>query len=132
MAYGDFEIKVGDEVGVVRFTSYSRMSNPRFGTVSKINGYGHIFVRVKDEELRFDRRGHSYKDHWGPDLIHAAQLRARLAEENRRRVRADTVRKIEHSLRENWAGSDNWTGDNETIQTLKSLLADLESQVDNT
>ena len=131
MAYGDFEIKVGDEIGMVRFTSYGRMSNPRLGTVSKINGHGHIFVRVGDTELRFDRRGDAYKDRWGPQLIHAAQLRARMAEENRRQVRAATVRKIEHSLRENWAGSDNWTGDGETIQSLKAMLNELESQVDN-
>ena len=52
MAWGDFETAVGKEVGVVRRNrSWGGISFSTFGTVTKINGHGHIFVKSGDRNF---------------------------------------------------------------------------------
>jgi hypothetical protein len=133
MAYGDFITKVGEEVGVVR--QHGRdgtILNSRFGTVTKINGHGHIFVQSDDQELRFTRRGDAYKDKWGPSLMDAAKLRNHLAADARRKEQVRIARAMEQELQEGYSYSGRFFPTQERIAQLKTLLAEMETLVDNT
>jgi hypothetical protein len=133
MAYGDFETAVGEEVGIIRRNrSYGGLSMARFGTVSKINGHGHIFVQSGDKEYRFTRRGEEYKNwEYGPHLCHANQLRVEIAREEQRRNRARLAREMEQTLKDGWSYSGTFHVSQERVDTLKNLLADLEKLVDH-
>jgi hypothetical protein len=131
MAYGDFVTSVGEEVGIVRNSRYGGFLTSRFGTVTKINGHGHIYVQSGDQEFRFNRRGNPYKDNFGPSLCHAAQLRAELARDGQRKERARIAREIEQKLKEGWSYSGTFHASEERIGNIKSLIADLELLVDH-
>jgi hypothetical protein len=134
MAYGDFITKVGETVGVVR--QHSRdgtILNSHFGTVTKINGHGHIFVQDgSGEERLFDRRGDAYKDKWGPSLMDAAKLRNHLAADARRKEQVRIARAMEQELKEGYSYSGRFFPTQERIAQLKTLLAEMETLVDNT
>lgn len=134
MAYGDFEISVGGEVGVVRQHSRNgTVLSSHFGTVTKINGHGHIFVQDgSGEERRFDRRGNAYKDRWGPSLMQAEQLRKHLAAEERRKEQVRIARAMEQELKEGYSYSGRFFPTQERIAALKNLLAEMEKVVDST
>lgn len=131
MAYGDFAIAVGEEVGLVRFHRHGNVLFSKFGTVTKINGHGHIFVQVGDTEYRFTKTGNAYKDQWGPNLIHAAQLRMKLAAEERRKEQVRVARAMEQTLKEGYSYSGRFFASEERVTALKNLLADLEKLVDH-
>jgi hypothetical protein len=131
MAYGDFITRVGEEVGIVR--QHSRdgtILNSRFGTVSKINGHGHIFVQSGDEKLRFTKTGNAYKNTWGPSLMQAAKLRDHLAADARRKEQVRVARAMEQELKEGYAYSGRFFPTQERIAALKNLLAEMEKMVD--
>jgi hypothetical protein len=131
MAYGDFVTQVGEEVGVVR--QHSRdgtILNSWFGTVTKINGHGHIFVQRGEEELRFDKRGNAYKNTWGPSLMQAAKLRDHLAADARRKEQVRLARAMEQELKEGYAYSGRFFPTQERITALKNILAEMEKVVD--
>ena len=131
MAYGDFAITVGEEVGIVRRNrSYGGLSMARFGTVTKINGHGHIYVQSGDQEYRFTRRGGAYKDDYGPHLCHAAQLRAELAREEERKTRARLAREMEQTLKDGWSYSGTFHVSQERVAQMKALVAEMEQLVD--
>jgi hypothetical protein len=133
MAYGDFVTSVGEEVGVVRQHSRDgRVLTSHFGTVTKINGHGHIFVQTGDQERRFDKTGKAYKDKWGPNLMHAAQLRKHMESEERRKEQVRIARAMEQELHEGYSYSGRFFPTQERIAALKNLLADLEKVVDST
>ena len=131
MAYGEFATKVGEEVGVVRHHSRDgTVLSSRFGTVTKINGHGHIFVQSGDTEYRFTKRGDAYKDDWGPSLIHAAQLRVQLAADARRKEQVRIAREMEQTLKEGYSYAGRFFPTAERIAVLKNLLAEMEKLVD--
>jgi hypothetical protein len=129
MAYGDFETKVGETVGVVRRSRYGLVSS-QFGTVTKINGYGHIFVQAGEREFRFTRRGAAYKAEYGPSLCNADMLRKEIERETLRKDRASIAREIEQELKSGWSYSGTFHASAERIDTLKTLLGNLEKLVD--
>ena len=132
MAYGDFIALVGDEVGIVR--QHSRTGdvlNSSFGTVTKINGYGHIFVKNGEEEMRFDKQGNAYKNQWGPSLMNAAKLRSVLAANARRKEQVRLARAMEQTLKEGYSYSGRFFVSQERVAALKNLLAEMEEMVDS-
>jgi hypothetical protein len=132
MAYGDFVTSVGEEVGVVR--QHSRdgtILNSWFGTVTKINGHGHIFVQRGEEELRFDKQGNAYKDKWGPSLMDAAKLRSHLAADARRKEQVRLARAMEQTLKDGYSYSGRFFVSQERVAALKNLLAEMEQMVDS-
>ena len=132
MAYGDFAITVGEEVGFGRRNrSYGGFVLARFGTVTKINGHGHIYVQSDDKEYRFTKTGAAYKDQWGPSLIPAHQLRTELAAEDRRKEQVRVARAMEQTLKEGYSYSGRFFASEERVTALKNLLADLEKLVDH-
>ena len=133
MAYGDFDIAVGEEVGVVRRNrNWGGILFSKFGTVTKINGHGHIYVQSGDQEYRFTRRGYAYKDDYGPGLMHAAKLRMIQEGETRRKEQVRIARAMEQELKEGYSYSGTFHVSQERVDTLKNLLADLEKVVDST
>ena len=132
MAYGDFGTVVGEEVGIVRRNGRSGgIVFSAFGTVTKINGYGHIFVQAGDKEYRFTKTGYAYKDEWGPRLTVAAALRKELAVEAQRKERMRVARAIEQSLKEGYSYSGTFHVSEERVAQLKTLVAELETLVDS-
>jgi hypothetical protein len=132
MAYGDFVTSVGEEVGIVRQHRHGTILMSRFGTVTKINGHGHIYVQSGDQEYRFTRRGNAYKDDYGPGLMHAAKLREQLAAEQVRKDRSRVARELEAELKSGWSYSGTFHATAERITAMKNLLAELENLVDST
>ena len=131
MAYGEFATKVGEEVGVVRRHSRDgTVLSSRFGTVTKINGHGHIFVQSGDTEYRFTKTGDAYKDNWGPSLMHAAQLRAQIAADERRKEQVRIAREMEQTLKEGYSYSGRFFVSQERVDALKNLVAEMEKLVD--
>lgn len=132
MAYGDFETVVGDEVGIVRRNySYGGFVVARFGTVTKINGHGHIFVQWNngEKEMRFTRRGDAYKDSYGPHLCRATQLRAELAAEERRREQMRVARELEQKVKDGWGYRGTFHATETMISELEALVAKLKESV---
>jgi len=130
MAWGDFETVVGKEVGVVRRNrSWGGISFSTFGTVTKINGHGHIFVKSGDKEYRFTRRGNAYKDDWGPSLCHAEQLRAELGREEKRKTVNTVARELEQKVKEGWGYSGTFHATAELVEELEALVAKLKENV---
>ena len=130
MSYGDFVIEVGKEVGVVRRGGRGNVLDGKFGVITKINGHGHIFVKVGENELRFHRNGDAYKNDWGPCICHAEQLRVEMKRDVERKEVAKTAREIEETLKSGWNYSGNWFASKERVETLKNLVAKLEMVVD--
>jgi hypothetical protein len=130
MAYGDFDIAVGEEVGVVRRNrNWGGILFSKFGTVTKINGHGHIYVQCGDQEYRFTRRGYAYKDDYGPGLMQAAQLRAELAREEERKTRARLAREMEQTLKDGWSYSGTFHVSQERVAQMKALVAEMEKLI---
>jgi len=78
--------EVGDVVGFARFHSFGSILTHGFGTVTKINGHGHIFIKTQNgDEKRFDKYGDTYKDEYGPRLIGAARLTEILEQQQNKR-----------------------------------------------
>jgi hypothetical protein len=133
MAYGDFVTQVGEEVGIVRRSgSYGSIVFSKFGTVTKINGHGHIFVQCDDQERRFDKTGKAYRDNYGPSLISAGRLSNELAREAERKERARLARELEAELKSGWSYSGTFHATAERIAAMKNLVAELEKVVDST
>jgi hypothetical protein len=132
MAWGDFAIAVGEEVGITRINrSYGGFTFAVFGTVTKINGHGHIFVKAGDKEYRFTRRGDAYKDEWGPSLMHAAQLRAGLAQQKKQQEQARLARELENKLKEGWTYGGRFHMSEELVSQLKEVIVEMEKLVDH-
>jgi flagellar hook protein FlgE len=132
MAYGDFVTSVGAEVGIVRRNrSYGGLSMARFGTVTKINGHGHIFVQWDngEKEMRFTRRGYAYKDDYGPHLCHAEQLRVEQAREEKRKTINTVARELEQKVKEGWGYSGTFHATDTIIEDLEALVAKLKENV---
>jgi len=131
MAYGDFVTSVGETVGIVRqHRTSGTLLTARFGTVTKINGHGHIYVQSGDQEYRFTRRGYAYKDDYGPGLMHAAKLRSIQASETRRKEQVRIARAMEQELKEGYSYSGRFFPTAERIARLKTILAEMEKLVD--
>jgi hypothetical protein len=130
MAYGDFVTAVGEEVGIVRRNrSYGGLLLSKFGTVTKINGHGHIVVQCDDKEYRFTKRGNAYKDDYGPSLIHAASLRAEMARDNRRKTVNTVARELEQKVKDGWGYSGTFHATETMISELETLVAKLKESV---
>jgi hypothetical protein len=126
MAYGDFVTEVGETVGIVRQHRHGTILMSRFGTVTKVNGHGHIFVQSEDREFVFNKRGDAYKDDYGPSLMQAAKLRMIQESETRRKEQVRIARAMEQELKEGYSYSGRFFPSQERIAALKNLLADLE------
>ena len=131
MAYGDFVTSVGETVGIVRQHRHGTILMSRFGTVTKINGHGHIYVQSEDKEYRFTKTGAAYKDDWGPSLMQAAKLRMIQESEDRRKEQVRVARAMEQTLNEGYGYSGRFFVSQERVDALKNLLADLEKLVDH-
>lgn len=127
MAWGDFVIQVGEEVGIARMSRSGTFLTTRFGTVTKINGHGHIFVQSGDSELRFTRQGKAYKNDWGPYLIHANQLRTQMKLEERRKEQIGIAREIEQIIKNGFTHSGRFFVNQEQVSNLKTLVCKLET-----
>lgn len=131
MAYGDFVTEVGETVGIVRQHRHGTILMSRFGTVTKVNGHGHIFVQCDDREYRFTKTGDAYKDSYGPSLMQAAKLRMIQESETRRKEQVRVARAMEQELKEGYAYSGRFFPTAERIAALKNLLSELENLVDH-
>ena len=132
MAYGEFVTTVGETVGIVRqHRTSGTLLTARFGTVSKINGHGHIFVRSDDREFVFNKRGDAYKDDYGPSLMQAAKLRMIQESEDRRKEQVRIAREMEQTLKEGYSYAGRFFVSQERVDALKNLVAELEKLVDH-
>jgi hypothetical protein len=130
MAYGDFVTQVGEEVGIARTSRYGGFVSHRFGTVTKINGHGHIFVQSGEQELRFTRAGNAYKSDYGPSLMDADKLRAQLAVADRRKEQRRIAQEIEQAIKSGYSYSGTFHVSEERVAILKELVNQLEMLVD--
>ena len=131
MAYGDFVTSVGETVGIARQHRHGTILMSRFGTVTKINGHGHIFVQSEDKEYRFTKTGAAYKDDWGPSLMQAAKLRMIQESEDRRKEQVRVARAMEQTLKEGYSYAGRFFVSQERVDALKNLLQEMEKLVDN-
>ena len=131
MAYGDFVTEVGETVGIVRQHRHGTILMSRFGTVTKVNGHGHIFVQCEDREYLFTKTGDAYKDSYGPSLMQAAKLRMIQESETRRKEQVRVARAMEQTLKEGYSYAGRFFPTAERIAALKNLLSELENLVDH-
>ena len=131
MAYGDFVTAVGETVGIVRQHRHGTILMSRFGTVTKVNGHGHIFVQCDDREYRFTKTGDAYKDSYGPSLMQAAKLRMIQESETRRKEQVRVARAMEQELKEGYSYAGRFFVSQERVAALKNLVAELEKLVDH-
>mgnify|MGYP003641234302 CR=1 FL=1 len=121
---------VGQEVGIARSTRYGNQSR-RFGTVTKINGHGHIFVTTDSgEEMRFDKHGDSYKKDYGPSLYSAEYLRKDIADDLRQKQQRAAANALQTALKGNYAHTGHYWNTVSSIAVLKELLNEMEKLAD--
>ena len=131
MTYDNFETSVGKTVGIMRqHSSTGKLLMSRFGTVTKINGHGHIFVESDNKEYRFTRRGDAYNDKYGPTLVSEGVLRYRIKVEERHKAQAQTARAMQKELDNGFSNSGRFYPTSERIARLKDLLSKMEELVD--
>lgn len=115
--------EVNDVVGFARFHSFGSILTHGFGTVTKINGHGHIFIKTqRGDEKRFDKYGNSYKDDYGPSLIGAARLTEILEQQKNK----SNIRKMSKELAELVV---NKTVTNEMLDELEVKIAKLREMI---
>jgi hypothetical protein len=128
--YGDFEIQVGERVGYARFHSFGSILSHGFGTVTKINGHGHITVKSDNgTELVFDRQGRPRKNEYGPDLIHAAQLERLLAAKAQQQKRNALKKEMENRIEFHTVGK-GFIINRDTIAAFEDILEQMKKLVD--
>jgi hypothetical protein len=121
---------VGQEVGIARSTRYGNQSR-QFGTVTKVNGHGHIFVTTDSGiEMRFNKHGDSYKEDYGPSLYSAEYLRNDIAEELRQKQQRAAANALQAAIKGNYAHSGRYWNTVSSIAVLKELLNDMEKLAD--
>jgi hypothetical protein len=130
MAYGEFVTSVGETVGIARqHRTSGTLLTARFGTVTKINGHGHIFVQSNDREFVFNKRGDAYKDSYGPSLMQAAKLQMIHAAEEKRKTVNTVARELEQKVKEGWGYSGTFHATTELVDELEALVAKLKENV---
>ena len=121
---------VGDTVGFARFSRYGGIVNSGFGTVTKVNGFGHIFVTTNDgRELKFDKHGDSYKMSYGPSLIAPARLTEILERNENERQINRKARAIVEAVEKTRCGTGRMAMSNETLDEIEALVAQLRERV---
>jgi hypothetical protein len=130
MTFGIFDTAVGKEVGIVCRNNRGGFITAKFGTVTKINGHGHIFVLSGDDEYRFHKNGDAYKNERGPSLCKAAALRVEMEREARRKEINLLAREAESVMKSGWTGAGSWFVSKDRVDALKNIVAKMESMVD--
>lgn len=129
MYYGKDDVAVGQEVGIARRASFG-LTACTFGTVTKINGHGHIFVETPNGTSRFNKHGDSYQYDYGPRLICADDLRKELLAETRKKDQRRAALELQEAVQQGFAGNGRFWATGERIDEIKIALAALEKLVD--
>lgn len=126
-----FDCAVGEKVGFARFGRFGgRAISSGFGTVTKVNGFGHIFVTTAGgRELRFDKYGDSYKDSYGPRLMCPARLTGILEAEENERIINTKARGIIEAVEKTRCGNGRIAISTETLDEIEALVAQLRERV---
>jgi hypothetical protein len=119
---------VGDTVGYCRSGRYGLMSSG-FGTVEKVNGHGHVFLKTPTGTERFDKFGDSYKNSYGPKLIGAARLTEILEREENARNIDRATRELSDVVTKRRCGSGGYNMDAETLDTIDAMVKKLRDMV---
>jgi hypothetical protein len=127
----NFSVKINEEVGLIREGRMGTIHESFFGTVTKINGYGHIFVKSGDKEFRFTKDGRLYKEKYGPSLIDADKLRALVNVENRRKEQVRLGREMKQVLENQFTYSGSFHISKEFIELMENKLEEMKALVQN-
>lgn len=130
------ELKVGDRVGYGRSGSWGDLHSTGFGTVSKINGHGHVTVERETKPgggfdslapLVFDKRGNerTTSGYGGKHLMDAAWLEGHLAREKAKRDAYAAAKAIITELESHKNGRGDYCISAETKAKLAELVAAL-------
>ncbi len=124
-------VKVGEEIGLIRESSTGTIYQSFFGTVTKINGYGHIFVKSGDKEFRFTKDGRLYKEKYGPSLIDADKLRRLVDMENQRKEQTRLGREMKQILENQFTYSGSFHISRKFIELMENKLEEMKALVQN-
>ena len=123
MAYNDYA--VNKEVGIVRYARFG--FSPIFsaiGTVTKINGYGHIFVKASHgKEYRFDKYGNEYKvEYGGKSLTDPNALRALLQRNEKAGAVTRAANELLEQIKDGFSGDRRFHATEERLNALQDAL----------
>ena len=123
MAHNDYA--VNEEVGIVRYARFGYA--PIFsaiGTVTKINGYGHIFVKDTDgKEHRFDKYGDEYKvEYCGKSLTDPNALRALLQRNDQAMAVTKAANELLQQIKDGFSGDRRFHATDERLNDLQDAL----------
>ena len=120
---------VGDVIGFARFHSFGSILIHGFGTVTKINGHGHVFVETKNGEKRFDKYGNSYKDNYGPSLIGAARLTEIIENNENKRNISRASKEMTDLISSVRSGNGDFHITNEMLDELQTKIDKLREMI---
>ena len=116
--------KVGERVGY-----YRESWSSGFGTITKINGHGHIIVKMEVpradgvDEIEFDKYGDERKDaRFGRKLCTEASLLEMNAEKEERNRAALAVEALKKEIEDHRCGNGRYNITEETKATLRALV----------
>lgn len=127
----DFSVKVGEEIGLIREGKWGTIFESHFGNVTKINGYGHIFVKSGDKEFRFTKDGYPYKEKYGPRLIDSDKLRKLVGAQNKRKEQIRLGREMEEALKNQFTHAGSFHISKEFIELMENKLEEMKALVKN-
>jgi hypothetical protein len=117
------DLKVGDEVGIIyRGISFSHpLLSSKFGTVTRINGHGHIFVTTTDgKEYKFNKFGEP-KDKYVGNICDANELRKEIKAAEKRKEINSLVNEMKTIIDESrWNNDYHMTA--ERLLGMKDIL----------
>ena len=115
-----YTAKVGDMVGYFRVGGTGgHMMGVGYGTVTKINGHGHIFL---DTGKVFDKHGNERGTNYGVHLVDAEYLCERVAKEQARQDKAAMVRSLIQKLEGSFSYSGTVHIDGDAKQELLAMV----------
>lgn len=122
-----FAVQIGQEVGFYRQSSWGNLLSADFGTVTKINGHGHISVLTQGETANvtriFDKNGNQRGfEYGGLRLIEAQNLRTRLAEQTAARDRRNKAKDLENMIKSMWTYGGDFHITESRKAELKALI----------
>lgn len=119
---------VGQEVGYGRSSNYGNWHSTGFGSITKINSYGHITVmRASGTTVVFDKRGYERGTNYGLALLDATYLRTTMADDMKRRDRRAAVDSLMQKLEGTRGHNGNAWVSKETKAELLAMLEAIET-----
>ena len=118
--------RLGQQVGYYGTGSMGRIHSDGIGTVTKINGYGHISIENENGDTKvFDKHGDERKKYSGARLCDVEYIEEWRIEDHKRRATYKAVKTLTEGLAGKKDGTGRYHLTNEALVLIDQLNSEL-------